>query len=250
MSPAATTPGAASRVSSHTTPLSSARPEPSSQPVAGVTPMPTTTTSASTTEPSAEPQPLDPVATLEGLDPDAEADVDPVVPVQVGAQRAQVGAHDALHGHGEGLDHGHLVALLATGRRHLGADEAGPDDDDPAGRRRRGRPGWPGSRPACAARGPRPGRRLPGRWRGEAPVAMTRPSKGMLRPSSRPRRRSVRSRPVARRPRSQSTSRSSTSTGQARLARASRRRPAPAWTAAGGRRALRSSASTTTTVPS
>ena len=51
-SPAATTPGAASSVSSHTTPLSSVSPEPSSQSVSGTTPTPTTTTSASTALPS------------------------------------------------------------------------------------------------------------------------------------------------------------------------------------------------------
>ncbi len=52
-SPAATMPGAARVVASHTSPSSSASPEPSSQPVFGETPMPTTTRSASTSVSSA-----------------------------------------------------------------------------------------------------------------------------------------------------------------------------------------------------
>ena len=53
MSPAATTPGAeVAQVASQTTPLSRVIPDDSCQPVSGTTPMPTTTTSASTTEPS------------------------------------------------------------------------------------------------------------------------------------------------------------------------------------------------------
>jgi hypothetical protein len=80
-----------------------------------------------------EAHPLHPVTSLQRLHTHAEADADPVIPVEVGGQRAQVGAQDPLHGNGKGFDHGDLVTLLATGRRHLGADEAGPDDDHPAG---------------------------------------------------------------------------------------------------------------------
>ena len=52
ISPAATTPGAATHSSSHTTPLSIVSPDPSSHAVSGTTPMPTSTTSASTAVPS------------------------------------------------------------------------------------------------------------------------------------------------------------------------------------------------------
>src|SRR5215218_3188366 len=51
--PAATIPGAARHVASHTTPSSTATPLPSSQAVSGATPTPTTTTSASIVRPSA-----------------------------------------------------------------------------------------------------------------------------------------------------------------------------------------------------
>ena len=68
MSPAATTPGAARQVSSHTTPLSRASPEPSSQPVVGAHADADDDDVGVDDRAVGQPHPLDPVAALEGLD--------------------------------------------------------------------------------------------------------------------------------------------------------------------------------------
>ena len=172
--------GRRGRSSSHTTPSSSARPEPSSHSVLGVTPMPTTTTSASTVVPSARrtrstrPSPSMPST------PTPSAQVDAVVAVDVAAHRAHLRRRaPRASGTGSASTRVTVEAAPAAGRRHLGADEPGADDHDPAGRRRRGRPG---ARSAVVERaqhvdaGAAAGR--PASVRGAAPVAMTRPSNG------------------------------------------------------------------------
>ena len=132
-SPAATTPGAAAQVASHTTPSSRARPLPSSQPVTGDTPMPTTTTSASIDEPSARRTPLDPVAAVDAVDAGAEPEVDAVVAVQVGDERRPSPRRaPRMHGAGSGSTTVTSSAEPAGRGRHLAADEPGADDDDPA----------------------------------------------------------------------------------------------------------------------
>ena len=181
--------------------------------------------------------PLHPVAALERLDADAEADVDAVVAVQVGGQRPQVGAQDPLQGHGQGLDHGDLEAPLAAGGGHLGADEAGADHDHPArGGVEVGPDGQavveraqhvdPGQ---AAAAGQVAGRRAGGDdqavegdgapvGQGQTAVAQVQAGGPAARAPSRPRARP-------------------TSTGRRPSAAVPGARPAPAWTAAAGRRA-------------
>ncbi len=70
---------------------------------------------------------------VEAVDPDAEAEVDLVVAVEVGDHRTHVGAEHPLQRHRERLDDGHVEPTGPTRRRHLGADEAGTDDHHPLG---------------------------------------------------------------------------------------------------------------------
>jgi hypothetical protein len=58
--------------------------------------------------------------------------VDAVVPVQLGAGRGEVGAQYPAERDRVRLDHGDLDAQVAGGGRHLGADEATADHDEPA----------------------------------------------------------------------------------------------------------------------
>ena len=67
----------------------------------------------------------------EGFHADAQAQVDAVVRVQFGADRAEHRAQRAFHRHRGGLDDRHVVAEQAAGGRHLGADPARADDHDP-----------------------------------------------------------------------------------------------------------------------
>ena len=222
MSPAATTPGAASRVSSQTTPSSRVRPEPSSHSVLTDTPMPTTTTSAATDVPSVRVTPVtrrrpwSEGTRLEVVDPRAEADVDPVLDVEPTAHRAHLGAEHPLERHRQGLDEGDVETEGATRRGHLGADEPGADHDDPRRRRPRGRTAGPWRRRACAPRGRRRCRRCRAvggpRHRWPAPACRTRPRRDRRVARPRPTRAS-RSRPVARTPSCRSRSRSSVAAG-------------------------------------
>ena len=146
-SPAATTPGAASNVASHTTPLSSVRPEPSSQSVLGATPTPTTTTSASTDGAVVEQDPFDALGTFEPRDPDAGAQVDAVVAVQRREGVAERGPEPADHRRRQRLEHGDLQPASAARRRDLGADEPRADHHH----RWRVRRGRRASRPASSS---------------------------------------------------------------------------------------------------
>ena len=250
-SPAATTPGAARQVSSHTTPSSSVSPEPSSQPVFGVTPMPTTTTSASTAEPSASRTRSTRVAAGEPGHADAQAHVDAVVAVQVGAGAADHLAEHPRQRDRQRLDHRDVEAPLAAGRRHLGADEAGADHHHPAGARVELGRGGRGSRRACAACGPRPARRARAACAASAPVAMTSPSKATsLAVGEGHAGAAARSSPVARVPSRQSRSRSSPAARQLDAVGRPTSPRAPASTAAAGRRARCGSSPITTTRPS
>ena len=124
-------PGAASSVSSHTTPLSSVRPEPSSHSVAGTTPTPTTTTSASTALPSARRTPLDPAVALDAGDTHAEAQVDAVVAVQLTAHRPELGPSPRTSGAGSASS----TVTSSPRPRHVAATSApmnpAPIDHDP-----------------------------------------------------------------------------------------------------------------------
>ena len=130
-SPAATTPGAARVVASHTTPSSRARPEPSSQP--GVRRDADAHDHEVGVDERAVGQPdvLDAVAALEPGDADAEAEVDAVVAVQVAHHRAHLVAERPAERHGQRLEDRDVAARDAAGGRHLGADEPGADDHDP-----------------------------------------------------------------------------------------------------------------------
>ena len=97
--------------------------------------MPTTTTSASTVAAVGQPDPLDPpVPPSKPSTPIAEAEVDAVVAVQVGAARAPIASPSArCERHRQRLEHRDVEPALAAGGGHLGADEAGADHDDPSG---------------------------------------------------------------------------------------------------------------------
>ena len=79
--------------------------------VVGATPIPTTTTSAGMTEPSIRATPLtrspDGASSVTSFGhPDPEPNVDTVVGVQGGTDRAHPVTEDAGQRHGQGLDHG------------------------------------------------------------------------------------------------------------------------------------------------
>ena len=95
-SPAATTPGAAVQVASHTTPLSIVRPEPSSQAVFGADPDPDHHEVDVEHRTVGEPDPLDAVAALDQHHPDTESDVHPVVTVHLRDHRAHLRAEPPL----------------------------------------------------------------------------------------------------------------------------------------------------------
>ena len=131
-SPAATTPGAAVQVASHTTPLSIVRPEPSSQSVLGPTPMPTTDQVDVEHRAVGEPDPLDAVAALDEHHADAEAHVHAVVAVEVGDDRRPSRRRaPRSSGTGSASTRRHLDPAAPAGGRHLRADEAGADHRHP-----------------------------------------------------------------------------------------------------------------------
>ena len=79
-----------------------------------------------------EPDALDAVAALDEDDTDAEPHVHAVVAVDVGDDRAHLGAEPPLERHGQRLDEADVDPAPTAGGRHLGADEPGADDRDPA----------------------------------------------------------------------------------------------------------------------
>ena len=62
---------------------------------------------------------------VESVDAHAEPQVHPVVPVYVGAHRADLVAQDAAQWHRQGLDYRHLQAPAPGGGGHLCAYEPG-----------------------------------------------------------------------------------------------------------------------------
>ena len=127
-SPAAYTPGApAASVASQTMPSRSSRPLPSSHAVAGATPMPTTMASAGTIEPSARSTPS--VGQLGHGD--VAADVDALGDERGRGGRPHRRPEAADQRRRRALQHGDRAAPGPGRGRHLEADEAGPDDDDP-----------------------------------------------------------------------------------------------------------------------
>ena len=73
-----------------------------------------------------------PAGPAELADARAGAQVDAVVPVQLGEHRPHLRAEDRVQRRGLRLDDGDLVAVAARGRTHLEPDPARADDDHPA----------------------------------------------------------------------------------------------------------------------
>ncbi len=183
MSPAATTPGAARRVSSQTTPSSTSSPDPANQSTLGITPMPMTTTSASMNVPSASRTPSTRSVPSSPSTPTPSRTSTPWSRWRSAMTDADPGPEGAFERHLGRLEQRDVEAAAATRRRHLRADEAGSDDDDPTRvlveRRRAG---------ACSRRANagRARRRAP---RCAAATGPTRPSRSRARRSPAGRRR-------------------------------------------------------------
>ena len=163
-SPAAKTPGTlVSSRSSATIPLSISSPAASASAVRGTTPMPTTTRSQCDRVRRRRAAPPRPAVALEALDGGAGEQLDAVLAVDVGVDRADLAARARARAAPRRARRRSTSTPLLPGRGgDLGADPAGPDHDDPrrlarapprAGRSRRGR----------AGSGPRRGRRRAGR---------------------------------------------------------------------------------------
>ena len=72
---------------------------------------------------------------LEAVHAHAEAQIHAVVPMNLGAHRAHLGAQDAAQRHRQGFDHRDLQAPLPRGGGHFSADEPGPHHRHPLRRR-------------------------------------------------------------------------------------------------------------------
>ncbi len=96
--------------------------------------MPTTTTSASSVDPSLSRTRSTRVVPSIASTPGVRAHLDPVVGVHGGAGCSHVVAERAYERHRQGFEDRHLEAALAGRGRDLGSDEAGADDHHSARR--------------------------------------------------------------------------------------------------------------------
>ena len=80
-----------------------------------------------------EVHPLHPTVPLETVHPHAEAQIHPVIPVDLGAYRADLGTQHTAQRYRQGLDHGDLQSPAPGGGRHLGTDEPGTHHHHPPG---------------------------------------------------------------------------------------------------------------------
>ena len=124
-----------------------------------------------------QPHPLDAIVAVESVDADAEPQVDAVIAMDVAAQRAHLLAEHPPERHRQRLDHRDVEATFPRRRRDLGADEARRRRRPPEGCARIA-PKRDASRRVCAGCRARRARACSGSWRGEEPVAMSRPSNG------------------------------------------------------------------------